>query len=549
MSRWNYEPDAVYPNDYCRIKKGLFGKKLVSMGMKNNPIQMPRGSKVKVKIENDNIALYINNKLFNETQFDHFWFDEKKPNILYAKRGADDKIIMIDCLTGKHTPIAETIRNQGVNEPYLVDANGHILKINDDLTTTDTGLVRINESVGKLMSADNMVAKNANGKYVLLNPKTLELLIDKEFDNENIELALHIEGKYVNEPNLKVFSDEKDFYFLGKNDNLLGIFKADSISHFRSEEETIKTVRLYDKEKNITILIKLNTESNEIVETKQFNNLVCDYYIKDGKTYYITSDENRKMGVVDENDKQIIPNKYDTLEIKLMDSKESNNETINKESEKILWVEENDKKGIFSLDGKELLPCEYKEVVLEQSIKFNDTYRFFAQNKDDAFGVMNSKGEVEMDFNYKLANKSVFVRSVSKDNESDDYKNYHNGIVLAPIPPKFEGFVEGFEPDYKPENSIYIRDMEKCSLSIDNAETKKQWTRVNPSISRVGNYDNESQGMEVSSHSSLEVFMYGSILGNLFDNPSYGQVMAMGIMGSDTESYESDDCESSDMDY
>ena len=43
--------------------------------------------------------------------------------------------------------------------------------------------------------------------------------------------------------------------------------------------------------------------------------------------------------------------------------------------------------------------------------------------------------------------------------------------------------------------------------------------------------------------------MYGSILGNLFDNPSYGQVMAMGIMGSDTESYESDDCESSDMDY
>ena len=549
MSRWNYEPDAVYPNDYCRIKKGLFGKKLVSMGTKNNPIQMPRGSKVKVKIENDNIALYINNKLFNETQFDHFWFDEKKPNILYAKRGADDKIIMIDCLTGKHTPIADTIRNQGVNEPYLVDANGHILKINDDLTTTDTGLVRINESVGKLMSADNMVAKNANGKYVLLNPKTLELLIDKEFDNENIELALHIEGKYVNEPNLKVFSDEKDFYFLGKNDNLLGIFKADSISHFRSEEETIKTVRLYDKEKNITILIKLNTESNEIVETKQFNNLVCDYYIKDGKTYYITSDENRKMGVVDENDKQIIPNKYDTLEIKLMDSKESNNETINKESEKILWVEENDKKGIFSLDGKELLPCEYKEVVLEQSIKFNDTYRFFAQNKDDAFGVMNSKGEVEMDFNYELANKSVFVRSVSKDNESDDYKNYHNGIVLAPIPPKFEGFVEGFEPDYKPENSIYIRDMEKCSLSIDNAETKKQWTRVNPSISRVGNYDNESQGMEVSSHSSLEVFMYGSILGNLFDNPSYGQVMAMGIMGSDTESYESDDCESSDMDY
>ena len=52
-----------------------------------------------------------------------------------------------------------------------------------------------------------------------------------------------------------------------------------------------------------------------------------------------------------------------------------------------------------------------------------------------------------------------FVRSVSEDNKSESYNNYHNGIVLAPIPPKFEGFVEGFEPDYKPKNSIYIRDV------------------------------------------------------------------------------------------
>lgn len=378
---------------YNKYKKGIMGTKLFHEDKnthKLTQIKMPKKSKINLKVLDNYFMLFNEKEELAQDKFSEAYFDDSNPNIIIVRK--NDRYyskMMVDCATGNHTPLLKSIE-----QDYCVDHNDNILKISKkDCSTSNTGLTRVNYDVRE----DFMLCKNQNGKYVFLNRNDLEPFFYKEFDNQDVKCTLKIYNS--NQLVLRVFTDKNQHYIVDNKQNILLKLNGDYVQEITTynpndSRQKIQYFKCYDKEKNKTTLVKYNKTTDDIIETKVVDNDVQSIIINNDKTYLATYDKNKKTGLVDENNKVIIPHKYDSLKIRMIRSKYYD------DYHPIVESKLDNKVGVISLDGKTLLPCKYTEIDFSESRKYEDIFRFLAVDENKLYGVVNSNGQVEADFIY-----------------------------------------------------------------------------------------------------------------------------------------------------
>ena len=506
-------------DEKIKIKKGLFGKKVVNM--QNEPIRLPKKSKVEFKIQDNGVKLYTNNSEISSETFDKIWVDKSNPNIIYAS--VDGKGTMkIDCTTGKHTPLCEDIRYNKTDAKYCVDMQGNILELNDDCTTTPTGLKKVEEH----SDSAHMVCKDENGKYLVLDITTLKPIVNLGFEDENVSCTL-INQSVDNIPTLRLVSSKRDHYLVDKNNEVLHSIQCDSFSKIHNYNGPIETLRFYDSERNKTTILNYDRVSNKITEMYEVDNLVEDIIIKDDKTYLITSDKNNKMGVVDKENNIIVPHKYNNLKaIELPTNKMIG--YMEREYETMFEVENDDKKGIISEQGKEIVPCEYKDIKLDLSAKKDDSYRFFAENENGFYGVVGENNKIEADFVYKIGIKEFYQVGSKKYNDKMDAtsdKIYNSGLKLKNTK---TGAYDYF--------SVYGND---CLIEAKDADIKD----MSHSSRRT-----KTKTVEVPKYSEDDIFFQGVINGAVIDNIPLGIMLTDATM-SEEKTTKTVEVEDDEMNY
>ncbi len=405
------------------IKSGLFGNKVVYRDTKKG-IKMPKNSKVKIKPAESGVKLYVKGKELSPDIFYEIWFRDQ---YMFASHGESGRTIKIDCLTGNHTPISEDIRTdyRGVN--YCIDYDGNIFRINPDCTTIDLGLVRVNEDDHSV----HMLCKKPNGKYILMDMETLEPIMANEFDNENVTCTL-LDRTIDRTPILRFVSDGRNHYFIDKNYNVIKEVECDSVTVLN---EYVMAISCYDEKTNKSSILKFDLTTKELTDWFEVNNNALKIGRKDNQIYVITSDKNNKVGVVDEKDNSIIPNQYDSIENTELSSIQQDKNEFTTIKESMFCAQKDGKKGLFSMDGKNILPCDYKDFMIDFSYKLLDDYRFLAQDDKGNYGIVSANGKAETDFIYKLVHRDSVRDSISRvcsktESENNGQKNYYYGLEL-----------------------------------------------------------------------------------------------------------------------
>ena len=452
MWKSSYSDIFSYVDDHeVFVKRGIFGKKLVNEN--NHRIVMPRKSKVKFMFTDNGVKLYVNGSELASETFDKIWFDSNNKKIMYASI-KEKGTMKIDCSTGKHTPFCEDIRYNRTNAKYCIDMQGNILELHNDCTTTPTGLKKIEEHSDSV----HIVCKDENGKYMVLDIITLKPIVDLGFEDGNVSCIL-INSAIGFDPTLRIVSNNRDHYLVDKNYEVLHSIKCDSVTKMNTENGPIKTVRCYDKERNKTTLINFDSISDKIIEIYEVNNLVCDIIMQNKKTYLITADQNNKMGIIDKDNNTIVPSKYDSINAEYIQSGKTGDSKYDYKNELLFTAENDHKKGLFDTEGKNILPCEYKDILLDKSFKLNDNYRFFAQNENDLYGVVNSKGKIEAEFVYEIPASVRYEKIGNKEVNSNleyEQRQYEDALLLHNTKTNLT--------DY------YVQYGQKCLIDENNAD-------------------------------------------------------------------------------
>ena len=227
--------------------------------------------------------------------------------------------------------------------------------------------------------------------------------------------------------------------------------------------------------------------------TFEVDNFVTDTYAFKAKEYYITTDKNEKIGVTDKNNKKIIPNKYENLSI----------QTVNQD--KLICAEVDGKKGVYTLDGKNILPCEYKNIDFEESYKYEDKFKFLAQNDKDLYGVVNSNGKVEVVFKYELYTISKFYNNFIDKNSKE--QKVQVGL-------KLKNTTNG-------NTDFYVRNSENPIVKAEDAVLQKS------KANRYGNSRSTKQTITIEEpkYTDGEILMQGVINGMVIDNVAAGMYL------------------------
>lgn len=250
--------------------------------------------------------------------------------------------------------------------------------------------IRLKNIASDLMYEKSVLKYYENGKYGLIN-----------FEGKKITKAIYneIDSLPYKEGELIVKQDEKYGVINIKGTELVNIeYDQISVDGYYTEENQYKYAGyIVSNKTNEGYRYGYIDYNGEILEEVQYNELSRVTDIEDNENVYILCAKNGQYGIT-KNGKQLIQNEYQSINF----SKINN----------LFLVEKSKKYGITDLNGKMIVPVEYKQI---------DTLGIYLYaNNEQGTTVYNSEGnEVNIDANIGIldtANDKYRIRINTEEN-------------------------------------------------------------------------------------------------------------------------------------
>lgn len=250
--------------------------------------------------------------------------------------------------------------------------------------------IRLKNIASDLMYEKSVLKYYENGKYGLIN-----------FEGKKITKAIYneIDSLPYKEGELIVKQDEKYGVINIKGTELVNIeYDQISVDGYYTEENQYKYAGyIVSNKTNEGYRYGYIDYNGEILEEIQYNELSRVTDVEDNENVYILCAKNGQYGIT-KNGKQLIQNEYQSINF----SKINN----------LFLIEKNKKYGITDLNGKIIVPVEYKQI---------DTLGIYLYaNNEQGTTVYNSEGnEVNIDANIGIldtANDKYRIRINTEEN-------------------------------------------------------------------------------------------------------------------------------------
>ena len=496
--------------DY-KVKRGLFGKKLYDKYHKET-LNIPKDSNLEIKYtSSDDFSIFENDtelfpgfKISNiskEAKYD--WkksFEGDDPENTYTLsmwQGAGLYKAKINLLTGKHTPPCKEIK-----QDYVINKDNEILLLNQDCTTKETGLTKVDDIKSDLGFATCHICKTPNGKFMLLNNSNFQSVVNQEFDDKNITIP-------YSDGNIKLLSNGHKHYFVNKNGDVISSLEGDEIKKVQITSNgvngrNVECFVCYDKSKNKTTVVKYG-DNESINSNLQVDGLVHDIVMEKDKLFVVVENEDKKMGVVNEKNKEVVPVKYDSIDIKKIEGKRVKTDKVDYiDATNVFVVSLDGKIGVNEFSGKEMVPCSYSNIDISQSYKFDDKVRFFLADENNKWGAVDSKGNTEVEFKYTTTNTCDVVID----------KNAKDAKCAVGLKMQLQG--------YETSDYYYLKSEENCLLKKEDVDIYRENVNNHPSYSVSYDSSKSSQShtlmedmTDMNSLTDPETFMWASVTGSL----------------------------------
>ena len=273
----------------------------------------------------------------------------------------------------------------------------------EEILTQYKGLepLRLKNILSDLMYEKTVLKYSENGKYGIL-----------DFTGKKLTKAIYDEIDTL---------QSKEGELLVKIENKYGVININGATLVKTEYDKIESDKYYDEElgyKNAGYIVTqttdegyrygyVNSNGKEIIEPK-YNELSRITEISNSNDVYIICAENGKYGLLKNNSK-IINNDYQSL--------------VYNSSNKTIIALKGKRYGAFSLDGKNIVPFEYKQ------IDSTGDY-LYATSSDEIVTVFDNNGEkVDIDQNLKILNteNESYKIYIQAEEGKTIYNIYKNG--------------------------------------------------------------------------------------------------------------------------
>ena len=386
----------MFENEFVATKKRF---RSVFMNKDKKVFEVPKGSAFKFKTFGDKGGFFIDNishtpKLTGICKID---------NDVFGANTENGTMIKINTKFGKVTP--EFIIDKG---NYIVSTNGDVLKLINNCIVEKTnlkcpkinGVFEINS-----LTHNEMIFENENGKFVICD-RDLKQVVPFEFESDNIKFLSNI---YLDQMNVKVYEYDNQILAVDENNNLVLHTNLDG----RDVSVSTENIVLFDKEKNVSEIYSYSSQTNKYTNEYTVNGNVVYKYTVNDKPLFLIEDANSKYGLVNSDNKIIIPNAYKNINLKKVGSHD------------VFEVETDDKKfGVFNPDGKKLLEPNYREISFSDSVFFNEKFKFLAKDNNCLYGIVGEGDKIEEDFKYEFTQKCYIDNRLQVTNKKTNKKEY-----------------------------------------------------------------------------------------------------------------------------
>ncbi len=352
---------------------------------------------------------------------------------------------------------------QGDNTKVLNEKNEEIISSYDKVEP-----IALKNIASDLMYEKSVLKYQENGKYGIIN-----------FQGKKITKPIYdeIEGLAYKEGELLVKKEDKYGVINIKGNKLINI-EYDKISadgYYTDENKYKYAGYIVSNKTEEGYRFGYITYKGKVLLKPKYNELIRVNEIEDNENIYIIQAENGQYGVT-KNDKQIINNEYQSV--------------IYDTTNKLFVIEKSKKYGISNLEGKIIVPTNYKQI--------NITGIYLYAENDQGTTVYNNDGtEAKIDKNIAILNTS-----------NEKYKiriNSENGTKYGVIGKDGKQIIEEKYNyiEYLYDNYFIVSGEESKLGVIDNKENIKIEIE-NDSIQKVGNTDI----LQVSSENGQLIKLY-----------------------------------------
>jgi len=334
---------------------------------------------------------------------------------------ADGKKIILDLETAKMSVPFTHSSYDRYGSRILVGENNALTLLDAGLNCKDLGYFGVletnsfNKLALKQASTYNYCwltyAKDKNGKYGILNQNG-NVIVPFEFEIPDITLEKTIISNVTHRTELFIFKCGDRQIVVNTSGQVLRDGNKTECTELYNDEKT--GYSFYDAKTDTSAIYEFNHETLAFdqVTTLDGNAKYLNAKTSNGSRLYATKKDG-KFAVVDANGNTIIPREFDY--IKKVDVKGNSSKrdilfaTQIGTGKKDAWGNEIMKSGVYSYNNqKQLLPAKY-EIAFDLSYwGKNDNYRFLASD-GEYWGVVDDKGEVIVDFEYKLPTTKFHV--------------------------------------------------------------------------------------------------------------------------------------------
>lgn len=287
------------------------------------------------------------------------------------------------------------------NGDILVATDGKMYTVSPTKSTTFTGYTVAlddNNTPRCIGSGDDQVfvCQTSATEYDLINIRFKQILPFSMKTPEINRTFLHSHGHDY----LAIY-EYNGAQYVGDNEGLLhrkypSPMKVNSILPVDGSDKYLY-ITLLDEAIKMTTILEYDIIENAITNETMVRGTINAILSNPNDTLYITTHVNGLMGVITGSGNQLVPHKYTSITRQRLKLHPVSKDVV----DYVFAVTDGSKYGVYSYYGKELLPAKFTSVEFKESGKmFNGLYKFFASIKN-AWGVVNSMGQIELPFEYK----------------------------------------------------------------------------------------------------------------------------------------------------
>ena len=315
--------------------------------------------------------------------------------------------------------------NASISEQYIerggkiiITPDKKIKEIDRKLQSKDTGYTAVlKEEVDRDKSAKSMyiyskyrlfVAQDKNGKFGLIEAETLENACPCVFDSPEIE---HNATFRATEKNNNLYSFSSGGLEVIVKDDGEMVQQKPFVAKYKEVGTTPDGIKYacFDEKTNTSKIYNFSQATYELTEditlTGEASGIVCRD--QEDKPIYRTTN-NGKVGATNTANQEVVPHDYDWVSQMIIDNTNYGIVEVSRNYKKPNNPYSQKYVGVYSIaHGAEIVPTEFEKIDdYYSTLAKNGKLRFFA-TKDNRVGVINSQGEVELDFKYTTSNVST----------------------------------------------------------------------------------------------------------------------------------------------